>query len=387
MKIAVAGLGYVGFSNAILLSQHNEVVALDIDQSRVDQINRKEATVHDPYGQSILEKKALNLRATTDIAEALGGADFILVATPTSYDPKTNQFDTSSVETIFQQAQDYASKAIIVIKSTIPVGFVDRMRAKFSNVIFFSPEFLREGQAVYDNLYPSRIVIGDTSEAGQRFAKLMLAGAETKDIPVILTGPKEAESIKLFSNTFLAMRVAYFNELDSFAHKRGLDAKQIIEGIGHDPRIGDHYNNPSFGYGGYCLPKDSKQLLANYENVPQTLIGAIVASNVTRKDYIADVIIDKNPKIVGIYRLVMKAGSDNFRASSVQGVMKRIRAKGIEVLVYEPELKADHFFGAKVFKDLQAFKAKSDLIVANRITNDLNDCLEKVFSRDLYKNN
>lgn len=383
MKIAIAGLGYVGLSNAILLAQHNEVFAFDIDQNRVDLLNRREATVEDAVGEKMLREEALNLTATTNVEDAISGAKFVLIATPTSYDTVTNQFDTSSVETVIGYVAQYAPEATIVVKSTIPVGFVSRIREEYKGKIFFSPEFLREGQAVYDNLHPSRIIVGDHSEEAKSFSDLMVQGAVTENIPVLFTQAREAESIKLFSNTYLAMRVAYFNELDSFSHMHGLDAGEIIQGVGLDPRIGDHYNNPSFGYGGYCLPKDTKQLLANYKKVPQTLISAIISSNVTRKDFIADMIIAKNPKAVGIYRLVMKAGSDNFRASSIQGVMKRIRAKGIDVHVYEPELKEKEFFGAKIYQDLEAFKAHSDLIVANRVTDELADCMDIVFSRDL----
>ena len=383
MKIAIAGLGYVGLSNAILLGQNNEVLALDITQERVDQLNRKEATVEDAVGEAMLRDADLDITATTDVAVAMKDADFVLIATPTSYDTVTNQFDTSSVETVISYAAKYAPKATVVIKSTIPVGFVARMREDHEGAILFSPEFLREGNAVHDNLYPSRIIVGGHTDEARKFADLMIEGAHSEDIPVLFTGANEAESIKLFSNTYLAMRVAYFNELDSFSHKHGLDAQEIIQGVGMDPRIGDHYNNPSFGYGGYCLPKDTKQLLANYQDVPQTLISAIIASNATRKDYIADSIIAKNPETVGIYRLVMKAGSDNFRASSIQGIMKRIRAKGIEVVVYEPELEENEFFGAKVLSDLSEFKKSSDVIVANRVTDDLSDCLDIVFSRDL----
>lgn len=383
MKIAIAGLGYVGLSNAILLGQNNQVFALDVDQSRVDMLNRKEATVEDGVGEKMLREVPLDITATIDVALAIKGAEFVLIATPTSYDTLTNQFDTSSVETVIGYAAEHAPEATIIIKSTIPVGFVSRMRQEHKNIIIFSPEFLREGNAVHDNLYPSRIIVGDHSDEARRFAELMVEGAHKDNIPVLFTGANEAESIKLFSNTYLAMRVAYFNELDSFAHMHGLSSSEIIEGVCMDPRIGDHYNNPSFGYGGYCLPKDTKQLLANYEKVPQTLISAIIASNVTRKDYVADAILAKNPERVGIYRLVMKAGSDNFRASSIQGIMKRIRAKGIEVVIYEPELASDDFFGAKVISDLSNFKSMSDVIVANRVTDDLEDCLDRVFSRDL----
>lgn len=383
MKIAIAGLGYVGLSNAILLAQHNEIYALDVDQDRVDLLNRREATIEDALGEKMLRERALNITATTNVEEAMTGAKFILIATPTSYDPVTNQFDTSSVEAVIRSAAQYAPQSTVVIKSTIPVGFVSRIREDYKGKIFFSPEFLREGQAVYDNLYPSRIIVGDHSTEAKEFADLMVEGAVKENIPVLFTQAREAETVKLFSNTYLAMRVAYFNELDSFSHMHGLDTGEIIRGVGLDPRIGDHYNNPSFGYGGYCLPKDTKQLLANYKDVPQTLISAIISSNATRKDFIADMIIAKKPKSVGIYRLVMKAGSDNFRASSIQGVMKRVRAKGIQVHVYEPKLKESEFFGAKVYRDLKAFKADSDLIVANRLTDDLEDVLDIVFSRDL----
>ena len=383
MKIAIAGLGYVGLSNAILLGQHNSVFAFDVDQSRVDMLNRKESTVEDNIGEKMLREAALDITATTDVALAIKDADFVVIATPTSYDTITNQFDTSSVETVIGYSCEHAPNSIIVIKSTIPVGFVARMRETYDNVIMFSPEFLREGNAVHDNLYPSRIVVGDHSAHAHRFADLVAQGAHKDNVPILFTGANEAESIKLFSNTFLAMRVAYFNELDSFAHVNGLDSREVIEGVGLDPRIGNHYNNPSFGYGGYCLPKDTKQLLANYENVPQTLISAIIASNVKRKDYIADAVIAKNPSKVGIYRLVMKAGSGNFRESSIQGIMKRIRAKGIEVVVYEPELAEAKFFGAQVVANLDEFKEMSDVIVANRVTDDLSDCLDIVFSRDL----
>lgn len=387
MKISVIGLGYVGFSNALLLAQKHEVVAFDINPLRVSQINNKQTTVHDPLGQSILKDRALNLRATSQFNDAVENADYIVIATPTNYDPQSNEFDTSSVDMSIQEAKLHSPAATIVIRSTIPVGFVQKIREENPSLdIFFCPEFLREGQAVYDNLYPSRIIIGERTSAAAKFAELLKTCADIDDVPIIMTGAKEAESIKLFSNTYLAMRVAYFNELDSFAHIRDLDTHDIIQGVCLDPRIGNHYNNPSFGYGGYCLPKDTKQLLANYKNVPQTLISAIVSSNATRKDYIADVIIKKNPKIVGIYRLTMKAGSDNFRASSIQGIMKRIRAKGIKVIVFEPELQDNQFYGAQVETNLEIFKSSCDLIIANRITKELSDCSDKLFSRDLYKN-
>lgn len=383
MKITIIGLGYVGLSNAIVLAQNNAVIAMDLDQSRVDLVNAKKATVEDPDADHLFATRDLNLRATTDVAVALSSPDFVIVATPTSYDPNTNQFDTSSVTAVIKQVKTYAPEATVVIKSTIPVGFVQQLRETHGGNIFFSPEFLREGKAVQDNLNPSRIIIGDTSPEAKIFADLMLQGADSDDIPVVFTGSDEAESIKLFANTFLAMRVAYFNELDSFAFQRGLNPQDIINGVGLDPRIGKHYNNPSFGYGGYCLPKDTKQLLANYAEVPQTLIQAIIDSNSMRKDFIAESIIKLKPKTVGVYRLTMKAGSDNFRASSVQGVMKRIKAKGIIVQIYEPKMKEESFFGSKRIDDLETFKASSDIIIANRITDDLKDCLEKVFSRDL----
>lgn len=386
MKIAVAGLGYVGLSNAILLAQHNTVVAMDIDQSRVDAINNGQSTVEDPLTDSYLTGKSLDLSATTDPQAAMAGADFILVATPTNYDPTTNLFDTRSVEKVITQARDLAPDAAIVIKSTVPVGFTRKLKQKFAyDHIIFSPEFLREGRALEDNLHPSRIVVGAHTQQGRDFAQLLVDGAIRKDMPVLFTKATEAEAIKLFANTFLAMRVAYFNELDSYAIAHNLDAREVIEGVSLDPRIGGHYNNPSFGYGGYCLPKDTKQLLSNYDQVPQNLIAAIVESNRTRKDFIADQIIAKNPKNVGIYRLVMKAGSDNFRDSSIQGIMKRIKAKGITCTVYEPVLDADHFFHSDVINDLEAFKAGADLILANRITDQIRDVADKVFTRDLFE--
>ena len=386
MKIAVAGLGYVGLSNAILLAQHNTVVAMDIDEDRVAAINNRRSTVEDPLIDSYLTDETLKLSATTDPVAAMNDADYIIVATPTNYDPKTNLFDTSSVAQVVTQARQIAPDAKIVIKSTIPVGFTRNLKQKMNyEQIIFSPEFLREGRALEDNLYPSRIVVGAHSDAGRQFADMLVQGAIRKDMPVLFTKDVEAEAIKLFSNTFLAMRVAYFNELDSYAIAHDLDAREVIAGVSLDPRIGDHYNNPSFGYGGYCLPKDTKQLLSNYDQVPQNLIAAIVESNRTRKDFIADQIIAKNPKTVGIYRLVMKAGSANFRDSSIQGIMKRIKAKGITCIVYEPVLKDSHFFRSAVINDLEAFKAEADLILANRVTDDVHDVAHKIFTRDLFE--
>ncbi|MCM2563924.1 nucleotide sugar dehydrogenase [Lutimaribacter sp. EGI FJ00015] len=385
MNVAVVGLGYVGLSNAVLLAQRVPVTAVDVNPERVKQVSERQCPIVDTELEDYLKHRALNLTATTHLASAVNDADFVVVATPTDYDPQNNFFDTSSVDKVVREVLLLNERAVVIIKSTIPVGYVRELRGNLnSDRIIFSPEFLREGRALYDNLHPSRIVVGERSHRARVFADMLLDGALDDDVPVLFTDPDEAEAIKLFANTYLAMRVAFFNELDSYAMAHGMDTRQIIEGVGLDPRIGNHYNNPSFGYGGYCLPKDTKQLLANYVSVPQNLIGAIVQANRTRKDFLAEQIVSMEPKVVGIYRLVMKANSDNFRQSSIQGIMKRIKAKGIEIVVYEPELEEEVFFGSRVVNDFAGFKSEVDVIIANRVTDELSDVVDRVFTRDLF---